>query len=120
MTRLLALLLSLALMASVAMPGAGVSRCEAMGSAVGCCPQQTPIDLTSCCCLEEPTPVPAALPTIDRHWLVAERELPLTASIMTLWSHSPTDAPTSTWRPSPVLPFGGGLPPRERFCNILN
>ena len=123
MNRLLALLLTLTLVASIAIPGDAVSRCEGlgvgMGAAIGCCPATVQVANESCCCLEQPTPAPAALPSVDRHWLVGGREMPLVGSVTTLWSYAPADAPAGIWRAPPVLPFGGAPPPRERSCIIL-
>lgn len=123
MARLLSLLLTLALVASIVIPGDVVSHCEGMGegisAAVGCCPSTVQPAEESCCCLDQPAPAPTALPTIDRHWLVEGVAKPLTASVAILWSYTPANVPAGSWRASPVLPFGGAPPPRERSCIIL-
>ena len=119
MTRLLSLLLSLALVASLAIPGGAVSHCETASAAIGCCPAPAQPVQESCCCLEQPAPTPAALPSVDRHWLVEDTNHLLVASIATLWSYAPADVPAGIWRASPLLAFAGAPPPRERFCIIL-
>lgn len=123
MARLLSLLLTLALVASIVIPGDVVSRCEGMGEAispvVGCCPASIQPAEESCCCLDQPTPAPAVLPTLDRHWLAEGVVKPLSTSIAILWRYTPAHVPAGSWRASPVLPFGGAPPPRERSCIIL-
>lgn len=126
MNRLLALLLTLTLMAALAIPGGTVSRCaatntavSALGSTSACCLAQAQVADAACCCLEKPAPAPLTLPTVDRHWLVDGVKAPLVTSVAILWSYAPADVPAGIWRTAPLLPFAGAPPPRERFCIIL-
>lgn len=125
MARLLALFLSLALVASIVTPGDLVGRCDGMGAASGCCPmveavaEALPSEET-CCCGQpnEPEPAPV-LPAGDRVGLIEGAVRPEPARPAILWSYAPTDAPAGAWRAAPVLPFAGAPPPRERSCIIL-